>query len=66
MEQKSGCLTLNLVKARDAINNKKLTYACDFDKGVLQFMPEDAQGDTEACEELKNEFDYTGSGEDVF
>jgi replicative DNA helicase len=66
LEQKSGCLTLNLVKARDAINNKKLTYACDFDKGVLQFMPEDAQGDTEACEELKNEFDYTGSGEDVF
>ena len=66
LEQKEGVLTLNLVKARDAVNNKKLSYACDFDKGVLQFMPEDAMGNSEECERLKEEYDYTSSGEDVF
>lgn len=66
LEQKEGVLTLNLVKARDAVNNKKLSYACDFDKGILQFMPEDAMGNSEECERLKEEYDYTSSGEDVF
>lgn len=67
LEQKDGVLTLNLVKARDAVNNKKLQYACDFDKGVLQFMPEEAQGNEEDCERLRNEYDYnSNAGEDVF
>ena len=66
LEQKDGILTLNLVKARDAVNNKKLSYVCDFDKGVFQFMPEEELNSTD-CENLKNEYDGNeSSGEDVF
>jgi replicative DNA helicase len=67
LEQSNGVLTLNLVKARDADNNKKLNYACDFDKGIFQFMPEEAQGNSEDCDRLRDEYEYTAaSGEDVF
>lgn len=67
LEQKDGILTLNLVKARDAVNNKKINYVADFDKGIFQFMPEEAQGNTQDCENLRNEYDYTTtSGADVF
>ena len=64
LEQKDGVLTLNLVKARDSVNNKKLQYACDLDKGILQFMPEEEQGNIEECQQLRNEFEYMDSGED--
>lgn len=67
LEQKDGVLTLNLVKARDSVNNKKIQYACDLDKGILQFMPEEEQGNTEECEQLRAEYEYDTSGEeDVF
>ena len=60
-----GILSLNLAKARDSVNNKKLNYACDFDKGILQYMPEEAN--TEECENLRSEYEYdNNSGEDVF
>lgn len=65
LEQKDGVLSLNLAKARDSVNNKKLNYACDFDKGVLQYMPEEANA--EECENLRSEYEYdSNSGEDVF
>lgn len=67
LEQKDGVLTLNLVKARDSVNNKKIQYACDLDKGILQFMPEEEQGNREECEQLRAEYEYnTSGGEDVF
>ena len=67
LEQKDGVLTLNLVKARDSVNNKKIQYACDLDKGILQFMPEEEQGNKEECEQLRAEYEYdTSGGEDVF
>lgn len=67
LEQQDNILTLNLVKARDAVNNKKLNYACDWDKGILQFMPEEASGNIEECEDLRSEFEYEETtGENVF
>lgn len=67
LEKKDGVLTLNIAKARDSVNDKKLKYACDLDKGILQFIPDEDQGNQEACEELRNEFEYSDmSGEDVF
>ena len=65
IEQKDGVLTLNLAKARDAVNNKKLHYAVDFDKGVFQFVPQ--EDDVQACNDLKSDYEYTGDqGKDVF
>jgi replicative DNA helicase len=66
LEQKDGILTLNLVKARDAVNGKKIHYACDFDKGIFNFIPE---GDEELSKsnsnELLDEYEYK-EGENVF
>lgn len=68
LEQKDGVLTLNLVKARDAVNGKKLKYAYDFDKGIFTYLPE--EGDplsNDHCEDLRREFDDDISeGVDVF
>ena len=67
LEQDNNVLTLNLVKARDSANNKKLKYACDLDKGILTFMPDGISGDIDACNELRDEFEYSPTeGEDVF
>ena len=63
LEQKDGVLTLHLSKARDSVNDKHLKYACDFDKGIFQYMPEESK-DSQACEELKNEYEIDNSVED--
>jgi replicative DNA helicase len=66
IEQKDNVLTLNLAKARDAINNKKLHYAVDFDKGVFQFLPSEDDNPS-SCDDLREEYDCSSSsGEDVF
>lgn len=68
LEQKDGILTLNLVKARDSVNGKKIHYAYDFDKGIFTYMPE--EGDplsNDHCEELRREFeDDYAQGDNVF
>lgn len=68
LEQKDGILTLNLVKARDSVNGKKIHYAYDFDKGVFTYMPEESDPlSNEHCEDLRREFDGEPvKGEDVF
>ena len=68
IEQKDGVLTLNLVKARDAVNNKKIKYAYDFDKGVFKYIPsEEDPLDNQHCEDLRNEYeDVQYSGDNVF
>ena len=59
-------LKLNLVKARDSVNNVKLNYAVDFDKGIFQYIPEEVQ-DKESCEKLQEEFEYVNNpDEEVF
>lgn len=66
IEQKDNVLTLNLSKARDAVNNKKLHYAVDFDKGVFQFLPSEDDSPS-SCEELRDEYDGVNTGgDDVF
>lgn len=65
LEQKDNILTMTLAKARDAVNNKKLHYIVDFDKGVFQYVP--SEEDTSGCDELKEEYDsVTTEGDDVF
>lgn len=68
LEQKDGILTLNLVKARDAVNNKKIHYAYDFDRGIFTYMPEEGDPlDNERCDELRKEFENElPQGDNVF
>jgi replicative DNA helicase len=65
VEQKDNLLTLNLNKARDSYDKKKLTYAYDYDKGIFEYMPteKDALGGS-GCDELRDE--YESDGENVF
>ena len=66
LEQKDNVLTLNLAKARDAVNNKRLKYAIDLDRGIFKFVPDEEVG-AESCDALRNEYEYGNlSGEDVF
>lgn len=68
LEQKDGILTLDLVKARDATNNKKIKYAYDFDKGIFTYMPsEEDPLDNKHCDDLRDEYEEEfDKGEDVF
>lgn len=68
LEQKDGILTLNLVKARDSVNGKKVHYACDFDKGIFTYMPEEGDPLSDShCEDLRKEFDNeVPCGDNVF
>lgn len=61
LEQKDGVLTLNLVKARDSVNGRKLQYAIDLNKGIFTFIPnEDSSSSQRISEDLKREFEDTG------
>lgn len=61
LEQKDNVLTLNLVKARDAVNGKKLQYAIDLNKGVFQFIPnEDSPSAQQISQDLIEDFQETG------
>lgn len=65
IEKKDGIMTLNLAKARDAVNEKKLHYAVDLDKGVFKFLPDEEN--PEECNDLREEYEYSNNtGEDVF
>lgn len=68
LEQKDGILTLNLVKARDSVNGKKIHYAYDFDKGIFTYMPEEGDPlNNSHCDDLRKEFeDEAPDGDDVF
>lgn len=61
LAQKDGVLTLNLVKARDSVNGRKLQYAIDLNKGIFTFIPnEDSSSSQRISEDLKREFEDTG------
>ena len=65
LEQKDGVLTLNLVKARDAVNGKKLQYAVDFNKGILTYIPSDeSAASPQSVNDLIEE--YESEGVDAF
>lgn len=61
LEQKDNVLTLNLVKARDAVNGKKLQYAIDLNKGIFQFIPnEDSPSAQQISQDLIEDFQEVG------
>ena len=61
LEQKDNVLTLNLVKARDAVNGKKLQYAIDLNKGIFTFIPnENSPSAQQISQELIEDFQEAG------
>lgn len=57
LTQKDGVLTLDLVKARDSVNNKQIQYAIDLNKGLFEFVPNENTADQQTMASLHNEFD---------
>ena len=54
-------MTLNLVKARDAVNGKKLQYAIDLNKGIFTFIPnENSPSVQQISQELIEDFQEVG------
>lgn len=60
LEQKDAVMTLNLVKARDSVNGRKLQYAVDLNRGVFEYIPADGQNDNEAQVALAKDFESSG------
>lgn len=57
-ERQDNILSLELVKSRDSVNNKKLSYAIDLDKGIFQYLPEEDNAlDGQGSKELREEFE---------
>lgn len=57
-EQKDGLMTMSLVKSRDSVNMKKLTYAIDLDRGIFNYIPEENNAlNGKGTEELAEEFE---------
>jgi replicative DNA helicase len=65
-EQKDGIMKMHLVKSRDSVNGKTLSYAVDLNKGNFTYIPEENNAlDGEGASELKEKFEVD-DGEDVF
>ena len=57
-ERQDNILSLELVKSRDSVNNKRLSYAIDLDKGIFQYLPEEDNAlDGQGSKELREEFE---------
>lgn len=65
-EQKDGIMKMHLVKSRDSVNGKTLSYSIDLNKGNFVYIPEENNAlDGEGAIELKEKFEID-DGEDVF
>jgi replicative DNA helicase len=71
LEKDEDIIKLNLVKSRDSVNGKVLSYLVDFNKGEFTFIPEEVEGSETISNENKTEDlsaqhnkDYTG--ENIF
>ena len=61
LQQQDNILTLNLVKARDSVNGKKLQYAIDLNKGIFQYIPnENSSSAQQISQELVEDFQEAG------
>lgn len=63
LEQKDKILTLNIAKARDSVNGKKLNYAIDLNRGIFEFIPDEDTASPEELSSLASEYQDLGSDE---
>ena len=65
-EQKDGIMEMHLVKSRDSVNNKTLSYVIDLNTGNFTYIPEENNAiNGQGAEELKTKFEVD-DGEDIF
>lgn len=67
LSQNNNILTLDLVKARDSVNNKKLNYAVNFNTGSFTFIPnEDSDTSEKVSQDLIDDFDEDEGDDNTF
>ena len=65
-EQDNNIMEMHLVKSRDSVNGKNLSYAVDLNTGNFTYLPEESNAiDGRGSEELKAKFEVD-DGEDIF
>lgn len=65
-EQKDNIMEMHLVKSRDSVNNKNLSYAVNLNTGMFTYIPEEGNAvNGEGAEELREKFE-SDNREDVF
>lgn len=65
-EQKDNIMEMHLVKSRDSVNGKNLSYAVNLNTGTFTYIPEEDNAlDGQGSEELRNKFEED-DGEDIF
>jgi replicative DNA helicase len=66
LEKDEDIIKLVLVKSRDSVNGKKLSYLVDFNKGDFTFIPESEDDSTPKSENYAEKYDKQYDGENVF
>lgn len=65
-EQEDGIMSMHLVKSRDSVNNKKLSYSVDLNVGKFTYIPEEGNAlDGKGADTLREEYEEV-DGEEVF
>lgn len=65
-EQKDNIMEMHLVKSRDSVNGKTLSYAINLNTGNFTYIPEEDNAvNGEGADELREKFE-TDDGEDIF
>ena len=65
-EQDNNIMEMHLVKSRDSVNGKNLSYAVDLNTGNFTYLPEESNAiDGRGSDELKAKFEVD-DGEDIF
>lgn len=65
-EQKDGIITMHLIKSRDSVNMKDLSYAVDLNKGIFTYIPISEDGDESTEDKIQNLIDEYEVEDDVF
>ena len=67
IEKRDDIMKLHLVKSRDNVNNKVLTYNADFSTGVFRFIPEEGTLELSDGEvDYETRYDIDTQGVDIF
>lgn len=65
-QKKDNIMEMHLVKSRDSVNGKNLSYVVDLNTGNFTYIPEEGNAvNGQGAEELKNKFEEE-DGEDIF
>ena len=59
LTKNDNIMTLHLVKARNSESGKTLNYACDWNRGIVEYIPEENNAVSgQGCQDLRDEYEF--------